>query len=70
LTVLIFINSGLYSQDISLFMTDVIKLETREIDLAKTTIESMQVMFNLNKDLDKSRLTYATELAARNEIQQ
>jgi hypothetical protein len=51
-------------------MTDVIKLETREIDLAKTTIESMQVMFNLNKDLDKSRLTYATELAARNEIQQ
>jgi len=70
LTVLIFINSGLYSQDISLFMTDVIKLETREIDLAKTTIESMQVMFNLNKDLDKSRLKYATELAARNEIQQ
>jgi len=70
LTVLIFINSGLYSQDISLFMTDVIKPETREIDLAKTSIESTQVMFNLNKDLDKSRLKYATELAARNEIHQ
>ena len=69
MTGLLFFGSGLYSQDSVLITTDAIKPETREIDLAKTSIESTQVMFNLNKDLDKSRLKYATELAVRNEIQ-